>query len=134
MVNIRDLFAETGQSDKQTNKQNHKTTNPIDPPLPEGSKKTLSLLGFEPMTNVLYFISGTCTCKEDYYTENGGCFKKKLVGEGCKGGQCSQNSLCSSFFGGVCQCVQGFFEEQKQCVGGVYTLISTACENNIVIL
>ena len=39
-VNIRDLFAETGQSDRQTNKQNHRTTNPIDPPLPEGSKKT----------------------------------------------------------------------------------------------
>ena len=28
------------QTEKQTNKQNHRTTNPIDPPLPEGSKKT----------------------------------------------------------------------------------------------
>ena len=44
-VNIRDLFAETGQSDKQTNKQtnkqNHRTTNPIDPPLPEGFKNKI---------------------------------------------------------------------------------------------
>ena len=53
MVNIRDLFAETGLSDKQTdrrtdrqtNKQNHRTTNPIDPPLPKGSKYAKSIGG-----------------------------------------------------------------------------------------
>ena len=64
LVRIWVAKKKTGQSDRQTNKQNHRTTNPIDPPYQRGLKNhthmecyALEMISFAPILHNTCIIS-----------------------------------------------------------------------------